>query len=59
MQFQASKSNSIKIVLQRDNPEEDYNITEVMIKDGSQGSNNGIPIQSALKAMRIQVGVYT
>lgn len=52
----ASKTNSIKIVLQRDNPDEDYNIREVMIKDGSQ-ANSDIGPKSAMQALKIKARI--
>eukprot|EP00092_Neocalanus_flemingeri_P004455 GFUD01004794.1.p1 GENE.GFUD01004794.1~~GFUD01004794.1.p1 ORF type:complete len:1492 (-),score=346.08 GFUD01004794.1:168-4643(-) len=52
----ASKTNSIKIVLQRDNPTEAYNIKEVTIKDGSKASNIINP-KTALQALKIKAKV--
>ena len=52
-----SKTNSIKIVLQRENSEEDYNIREVMIKDGSQASSDTIGPKSALQALKIKARI--
>lgn len=52
----ASKTNSIKIVLQRDNPTEAYNIREVTVKDGSKAVDSIHPI-SALKALKIKAKI--
>jgi len=52
----ASKTNSIKIVLQRDNPTEAYNIKEVTIKDGSKASNVISP-KIAQQALKIKAKV--
>eukprot|EP00090_Calanus_glacialis_P000703 TRINITY_DN10472_c0_g1_i1.p1 TRINITY_DN10472_c0_g1~~TRINITY_DN10472_c0_g1_i1.p1 ORF type:complete len:2203 (+),score=428.08 TRINITY_DN10472_c0_g1_i1:62-6670(+) len=52
----ASKTNSIKIVLQRDNPTEAYNIKEVTIKDGSKASNVINP-KIANQALKIKARV--
>jgi len=52
----ASKTNSIKIVLQRDNPTEAYNIKEVTIKDGSKASN-AINPKIANQALKIKARV--
>ena len=59
-----SRTNSIRIVLQRENPSEDYSIREVLIKDGSKatadGGNGGVPAiepKSALQALKIKARI--
>ena len=49
----SSRTNSIKIVMQRDNTHEDYSIREVMIKDGSQ-ADNPIGPRHAIKALNVK-----
>jgi len=53
----ASKTNSIKIVLQRENPDQDYNIRDVLIKDGSQALNAVIDPKRALQALKIKAKI--
>jgi hypothetical protein len=58
-----SKTNSIRIVLQREHPSEDYSIREVLIKDGSQAAVGGanqppaIEPQAALQALKIKARI--
>ena len=49
----ASKTNSIKFVLQRSEAENNYNIQEVTIKDGSSSKSN-ISVKAANKALKIK-----
>ena len=49
----ASKTNSIKFVLQRSEAENGYNIKEVTIKDGSSSKSN-ISVKTANKALKVK-----
>merc|ERR1719509_307907 len=51
----ASKTNSIKLVLQRDQTDT-YNITEMMIRDGSM-SNHSIDTKAAVQALKTKTKV--
>jgi len=51
----ASKTNSIKLVLQRDQTDA-YNITEMMIRDGSM-SNHSIDTKAAVQALKTKTKV--
>jgi hypothetical protein len=57
----SSKTNSIRIVLQRENPSEDYSIREVLIKDGSKAADGGLPLaidpRLALQALKIKAKI--
>ena len=51
----ASKTNSIKLVMQRDRSDS-YNITEMMIKDGSMGKHS-IDTKTAIQALKAKTKI--